>query len=104
MVVSVAHEALAVLEELGAVHFSVGTVVGSESGILTNGVLHEGTTVVHLGVDDLAASPLVSSEGGLVNVEDLEPGAHDMVLLEFLIERLGGVTDDVLGADLGVVD
>ena len=104
LVILVADEALAILGVLGAVHLSVGAVVGTEGLILTHGVLHERAAVVHLGVDDLSTGPFVSGEGSLVNVENLEPGAHEVFLREFLIEGNGNVADHVLGSNRGVVN
>ena len=104
LVVSVADEALAVLEELGAVQLAVGAVVGSESGILAHGVLHERTAVIHLREDDLAASPLFGSEGGLVDVHDFVPGTLDVLIFELLLDRIHAIADHILGADLAIVD
>ena len=104
LVVLVADEALAILQLRRAVHLAVGAVVGAESLVLADCVFHKGATVVHLRVDDLAASPLVSGEGSLVNMHDLEPGAHEMFLFKFIDERGHGVAHHVLGANLSVVD
>ena len=104
LVISVADEALAILEELGAVHLAVGAVVGSEGSVLANSVLHHAAAVVHLRVQDLTAGPLVLCEGSLIDVEDLEPGAHDVVLLQLLSQGLRLVANDVLSADWRIVD
>ena len=82
----------------------MGTEMRAERLILTDGVLHEGTTVVHLRVDDLTATPGALIEGFLVNMHDLVPSSHEVLLLESLGEGCDVVTDDVLGANLGVVD
>jgi len=52
----------------------------------------------------LAAHPLVSGEWRLINVHDLEPGAHKMIAFELLLKWLNQVTDDVLLANLAIVD
>lgn len=76
LIVSVADEALAAWKILGAIHLAVAAEVGSEALLLADCVLHERPTIVHLAVNGLAAHPLISSERCLVNVHDLEPGAH----------------------------
>ena len=76
LIVAIADEALAILKVLGAVHLSMGSVVWTKCLILANGMLHHGTTIVHLGVDYLATSPLFLSEWCLVNVKDLVPSSH----------------------------
>ena len=104
LVVSVADEALAVWKLLGAVHLTVATEVGSEGLLLTDGVLHERTTVVHGAVNGLSTHPLVSSEWGLINVHDLEPLSHEVLLFEFLLKRLHVIADNVLLSNLAIVD
>ena len=104
LVVAVAHEALSVLEVVWAVHLTVGAVVRAKSLILAHGVLHEAAAVVHLRVDHLAASPLVSGEWCLINVEDLEPGTHKVLLFKFLLDWVHAIADDVLLTNLASID
>ena len=104
MVIAIADEALAILKVLGAVHLAMGSIVWTKCLILANGVLHHGTSIVHLGVDNLTTSPLFLSERCLVNVKDLVPGAHKVCLIQLLLEGLNVVTDDILSANLAIVD
>ena len=85
LVIAVANKALAILKVLGAVHLAMGSIVWTKCLILTNGMLHHGTSIVHLGVDNLATSPLFLSEWCLVNVKDLVPSAHKVSLIQLLL-------------------
>ena len=104
LVIAVADEALSILKVLGAVHLAMGSIVWTKCLILTNGMLHHGTTIVHLGVDYLATSPLFLSEWCFIDVKDLVPGAHEVCLIKLLLEGLDVVTDDILSANLAIVD
>ena len=104
LVTSVADKALATWQVCRTVHLSMAAIVRSKSGILSDCVLHEAAPVVHLRVDDLAARPLVCSEGCLINVANLIPGAHEVLLFELLLKRHDVVADDVLRTDLAIVD
>ena len=104
LVIAVADEALAILKVLGAVHLAMGSIVWTKGLILANCMLHHGTTIVHLGVDYLATSPLFLCEWCLVNVKDLVPCSHEVCLIQLLLEGLNVVTDDILSANLAIVD
>ena len=104
MVAAITDEAAAAIQVIRAEELSVGAEVGAEGGILANGVLHEATSVVHLRVDDLAASPLILSERLLLNMEDLVPGAQDILISELLAQSRRLVADDILHTDVSVVD
>ena len=104
LVVSVADEALSILEFIWAVHLTVAAEVRAESLLLTDGVLHERTTVIHLAVNCLTAHPLVCSEGCFIDVHDLVPGAHEVLLLELFLEMVDVIADDILNADMAAVD
>ena len=104
LVIAVADEALAILKVLGAVHLAMRSIVRTECLILTNSVLHHGTSIVHLRVDYLTTSPLFLREWRLINVKDLVPGAHQVSLIQLLLKGLDVVTDDILSANLAIVD
>ena len=104
LVIAIADEALAVGELGRAIHLAVATEVWAESLLLSDGVLHEGTAVVHLAVDSLSAHPLVLGEGCFVHVHDLIPGAHEVLLLELFLEGCHVVTDNILLSDFAIVD
>ena len=104
LVVSVAHEALPDRQFFWAVHLAVATEVRAERLLLADRVLHEAAPIVHDAVDRLAAHPLVRSERCLVHVHDLIPGAHQVLLLELLLEWLNDVANDVLLTDFAIVD
>ena len=78
--------------------------VRAERLLLADRVLHKAAPIVHSAVDCLAAHPLVRSERCLVHVHNLIPGAHQVLLLELLLERLNDVTDNVLLANFAIVD
>ena len=80
----VSHEALASLEVAGAVHLTMGAEVRAEGVVLADCVLHEAASVVHLRVDHLTAGPVLLGEWGFSDVHDLEPSAHEFVLVELL--------------------
>ena len=104
LVVSVAHEALPDRQFFWAVHLAVAAEVRAERLLLADRVLHEAAPIVHDAVDRLAAHPLVRSERCLVHVHDLIPGAHQVLLLELLLEWLNDVANDVLLTDFAIVD
>ena len=85
LVVSVADEALSISKFVWAVHLSVAAEVRAKCLFLAHGVLHEGATVVHLAVNGLTTHPLIRSEGCFVNVHDLIPGSHKVLLFELLL-------------------
>ena len=80
------------------------TEVRTERLVLTNGVLHEVACLVHMRVDNLTTGPLVSGEWSFVDIHDLEPGSHEMILLKLIRKRRNKVADHVLGADFRVVN
>ena len=104
LILAISHKALATLEVPRAVHFSMTTIVRPECRILTNSVLHERTTVVHVRINDLATGPLICGEWRLVDMKNLIPRSKQMFTLQRFIERLNAVTDDILGADLAIID
>ena len=48
LVIAVADEALATLKVLRAIHLAMRSIVWTKCLILTNGMLHHGTAIVHL--------------------------------------------------------
>ena len=104
LVMAISDEALSVLYVIGAVHLSMAAKVWAESGVLSNGVLHERTTIVHVRVDDLATCPLILGEWSFIDVEDLIPSAQEVLPLKFILEWSDIVTDDILFANLATVD
>ena len=72
--------------------------------VLSNCMFHEGSSVVHVCIDDLAAGPLFLSEWLLVDVHDLVPSSHKVVLVECLVEVGHNVADNILVSDVRVVD
>ena len=104
LVMAISDEALSVLNVIGAVHLSMAAKVWAKSGVLSNGVLHERTTIVHVRVDDLATCPLILGEWSFIDVEDLIPSAQEVLPLKFILEWSDIVTDDILFANLAIVD
>ena len=100
LVTTVANEALAVRNEVRAIELSMAAVVRAESRILADSVLHHAAAAIHLRVQYLSARPLVLREGCLVDMHDLVPGAHDVLLGESLSQRSWTITGYVLTPNL----
>ena len=99
----ISDETLAALRILGTVHLSSRALVRAEFDFLSDRLLKERTVVVHSIVFDLATDPLVSREGCLVDVHDLVPCSHQLVLLKLLGERSNAIAGGVLSAELTFV-
>ena len=100
----VSHKAEAWFKFRWAIHFSMGTVVRSEDMILTDWMLHEWPSVIHVRVDCLTTSPLLLCEWFFVDVQNLEPSSHEMMLIKGFMEVWDSVTDNILDSNLGVVN
>ena len=72
--------------------------------VLSNCVLHERSTIVHMRIDDLTTSPFLLREWLLVYVEDLEPGPHEMMLLKCLVQVWNSVTNNILHSNMRVIN
>ena len=95
----VADEALPRLQVAWAVHLSVGAEMGAKGMVLAHSVLHEATSVVHVGVDHLSAGEAIVGKWGLRDVHDLVPCAEEVLLVKLGWERVHGVAHHLLGAD-----
>ena len=72
--------------------------------VLPNRVFHERPSVVHVIVDCLTAGPLLLSEWFFVDVQDLEPSSHEMMLIKCLVKVWDSVTDNILDSNLRVIN
>ena len=97
-------EALAWLQMAWAEHLSMRSKVRSKGMILPHSVLHEAPSIIHVGENNLSASPSIMSEWGLLNVHDLEPGAHEVLLVKFLGKWGHYITNHLLCSNRGLVD
>ena len=76
----------------------------TERLVLTDSVLHKVASLVHMRVDDLATSPLIGGEWSFVDIHDLEPSAHEAILLKLIDKRRNEVADYVLSSNFRVVN
>ena len=87
------------------VHLSVAAIMWAKVSILTDSVLKEGSTVIQLRVDDLPTSPLIMCERGLINMQDLVPGSHEMLLFPFIFQRIYTIANNwLLKSNLALVN
>ena len=72
--------------------------------VLSNCVLHERSTIIHMRIDNLTTSPFLLRELLFVYVKDLEPGPHEMVLLKCLVQVWNSVTNNILHSNMRVIN
>lgn len=104
MITTISNEALAIRKEVGAVELTVRTIVRTECSVLSNCVFHHASAIIHLRIKDLSTGPFVLRERCFVDVKNLIPSTHDVVLLQLFCQWLWIIADNVLSSDLGVVN
>ena len=104
LIISVSYEALTARKEVRAVKFTMRTIVWAKRCILADNMLHHAAMVVHWRVDNLATGPFILTEGCFIDVQNLVPGTHNMILFQLLCQRFRVVTDYILCTDFRIVD
>ena len=100
----VSHEAESRLQIRWAVHLSMRTIMRAKHVILSYCMLHKRSSVVHVCIDNLATGPLFLCEWLFVDVHDLIPSSHKMMLVERLMKVRHCIANNVLMSDLRMID